>query len=343
MRLSQSAEMNMSSMEDKITGYLEELSPSVLGLEDKGSIEILAMTPGSYNLNFHFRIDQKDFIFRVNIEQQSGLANQIEHEFNVLKFVEGHDIAPRAFYFDDSRKYFEFDILIEEYLEGPTLSLQADCLPEVAELLTRLHALDSAGMPFMTWQDPLAKTLELIHGDLVGYVAAKNTDKKTINLAGRLLAVFEGQVGRRRHLFQADCLNHTDLCCENFVKTAEGFRLIDWEKPRVDDCTYDLGCFLAEPAQLYNSRKVLTSEERIGFIEAYAGLSGQNPEQLFQKVDIREPMISLHWILWAATMLANLSDQRTSPELVQAHEEKIARYKRVAKPANIERLIERCV
>ena len=60
-----------------------------------------------------------------------------------------------------------------------------------------------------------------------------------------------------------------------------------------------------------------------------------------EKVNIREPMISLHWILWAATMLANLSDQRTSPELVKAHEEKIVRYQRVANPQNIERLIER--
>jgi hypothetical protein len=40
-------------------------------------------------------------------------------------------------------------------------------------------------------------------------------------------------------------------------------------------------------------------------------------------------------------MLSNLRDQRTSPELVKAHEEKIARYERVANPDNIKRLIER--
>jgi hypothetical protein len=41
-------------------------------------------------------------------------------------------------------------------------------------------------------------------------------------------------------------------------------------------------------------------------------------------------------------MLSNLRDQRTSVELVEAHEEKIVRYERVANPENIERLIERC-
>ena len=68
----------------------------------------------------------------------------------------------------------------------------------------------------------------------------------------------------------------------------------------------------------------------------------KNADHLKEKVNIREPLISLHWILWAATMLSNLRDQRTSPELVEAHEEKIVRYERVANPENIERLIERC-
>ena len=58
-------------------------------------------------------------------------------------------------------------------------------------------------------------------------------------------------------------------------------------------------------------------------------------------VNIREPLISLHWILWAATMLSNLKDKRTSPELVEAHREKIVRYERVANAENIERLMER--
>ena len=329
-------------MQENITRYLDNLPSDLLELPGSGSIDILEMIPGSYNLNYHVRIGHKDFIFRVNIEQQSGLSNQIEHEFSVLKFVEGHCIAPRAFYFDDSRKHFDFDILIEEFLEGPPLSLQQVDLFEVAELLTRLHSLDPAGMPFAIWQDPLAGTHELTRMDLIGYKAAKNPDKKTIRLANLVQAKSAVQLSKRRHLFQADCLNHTDLCCENFVKTTEGLRLVDWEKARLDDSTYDLGCFLSEPAELYNSRKVLNSEDRSRFIEAYAGLNGKNPDLLMEKINIREPLISLHWILWAATMLSNLRDQRTSPELVKAHEEKIARYERVANPENIERLIERC-
>jgi len=331
----------MPAIEEKITQYLQDLPPTILGLRDTGSIEILEMTPGSYNLNFHVRVGQKDFIFRVNIDQQSGLSNQIEHEFSVMKFLEGHGIAPQVFHFDDSRKYFDFDILIEEYLEGPPLSLQMEYLPEVAELLTRLHALDPAGMPFALWQDPLACIYELTRSDLAGYEAAISPDKKTISLAQKVLAKSEALLNKQRHLFQAESLIHTDLCCENFIKTADGLRLIDWEKPRVADYTYDICCFLSEPVELYNSREVLNSEERRYFIDAYAGLSGKNPDHLMEKINIKEPLISLHWILWAATRLSNLKDQRTLPELVEAHEEKIVRYERVANPQNIERLIER--
>ena len=56
----------MFALEEKITHYLEDLPPDLLGLQEIGSIEILKMTPGSYNLNFHVRVGQKDIIFRVN-------------------------------------------------------------------------------------------------------------------------------------------------------------------------------------------------------------------------------------------------------------------------------------
>jgi hypothetical protein len=203
----------MSSMKENITRYLEDLPPDLLGLRDTGAVDVLQMTPGSYNLNFHVRVGQKDFIFRINIEQQSGLTNQIEHEFNVLKFLEGHCIAPQVYHFDDSRTCFDFDILIEEYLEGPPLSLQKEFLPEVAELLTRLHVLDPGGMPFVIWQDPLTSNFELTHGDLAGYEAALSPDKKTIRLAKKVLAKSETLLNKQRHILQAKFLTQTYLWC----------------------------------------------------------------------------------------------------------------------------------
>ncbi|UCD77724.1 MAG: aminoglycoside phosphotransferase family protein [Desulfobacterales bacterium] len=304
------------------------------------SIEILAMTPGSYNLNYHVRVDRKEFIFRINIDPQSGLSNQIEYEFRVLKFLEGHGIAPKAYYFDDSRKRFDFDILIEEYLRGPPLPLEKKYLPAVAQILMRLHSLEPRGVPLVIRRNPLAGIFEQTRNELTAYAAKMSPDKKTIGLGQKVLAKSETLIGKHQQLFQADSLIHTDLCCENFVLTAGGLRLIDWEKPRVDDGIYDVACFLAGPAELYNSDTVLNSEERTYFIEIYARLGGKNPDYLMEKLKIIEPLISMHWILWAATMLCNLRDRHTSPELVEVHKVKIARYERVANPENIEKLLD---
>jgi hypothetical protein len=48
----------------------------------------------------------------------------------------------------------------------------------------------------------------------------------------------------------------------------------------------------------------------------------------------------LHWILWGATKLCDLKDQRTIPQLVAAHEAKIQRYERLATPQNIKKILD---
>jgi thiamine kinase-like enzyme len=116
--------------------------------------------------------------------------------------------------------------------------------------------------------------------------------------------------------------------------------MIDWEKPRVDDCSYDLSCFLSEPAQLWCTTDVMEAEDGQAFLEEYARLSNKNVDLLVEKVRLREPMISLHWILWGAIKLCDLREQRTSPELLGAHEEKKSRYERLARPENVEKLLD---
>lgn len=331
--------MSASAFEKKIVQYLEQLTPRVIGLESVDSIEILDMTPGAYNLNYHVRVNEKKFIFRINIEQQSGLANQIEVEFTVLKFLGGRNIAPQGLHFDDSKNYFDFDILLEEYLEGPHLSLGQD-VSAVAHLLAKLHSLKPVNLPCVTWKDPLVDTYALVRRDLEKYEAHKTASSEMITLTKKILKKAETAINDYRHLYQADCLNHTDVACDNFIKTAKGLRMIDWEKPRVDDYSYDIGCFLSEGAQLWCTEKIMPSADRDRFLQIYAQKCGDDLERVLEKNKIREPLISLHWILWGATKLCDLKDHRTIPQLVAAHEEKIQRYERLAMPRNIQKILD---
>jgi len=331
-----------NGMRKHIEKYLQSIAPGILGVEKMAPLMIHKMTPGSYNLNFHISVDRKEFIFRVNIDQQSGLCKQAEYEYNTLKFLEGHGLAPYVYHLDDTRRHFEFDILIEQYLEGPHLLLDKPHVTQVAALLAKLHSLNHHGFNFIAWQDPLKDTFEFVQHDIAHYKIRRTAEKKIIARSERALEEFGLRTLTSDLAFHADCLNHTDVGCDNFIRTPQGLRMIDWEKPRVDDCSYDLSCFLSEPAQLWCSPHVLDAENRESFIEEYARASGKNLELLRKKIRIREPMVSLHWILWGATKLCDLREKRTSPELVEAHEEKIYRYERVANPENIERLIERC-
>ena len=323
----------------RIEKYLKNIAPGILGVQNMESVEIHKMTPGSYNLNFHISVGVKEFIFRVNIDQQSGLSRQVQYEYNTLKFLQGHGLAPDVYHLDDTRQYFEFDILIEQYLEGPHLLLEKSYIPQVAASLAKLHSLDHHGVNFISWQDPLKDTYEFVQNDIAHYKTRKTAEEKIITQSERTLEEIGLRILKSDLPFQADSLNHTDVGCDNFIRTAEGLRMIDWEKPRVDDCSYDLSCFLSEPAELWCSPHVLNAAEREAFIEEYARLSGKSIELLRKKIRIREPMVSLHWILWGATKLCDLREERTSPELLGSHEEKIFRYERIARVENVEKIL----
>ncbi len=220
-----------AGLRKSIEKYMRNMPPEILGIRNTDYLNILKMTPGSYNLNFHINADQKDFIFRVNIEQQSGLSKQANYEYNALKFLEDHKLAPHVYHIDDTRQHFDFDILIEQYLEGPPLTLGKSQLPKVAAVLAKLHSLRLHGMKFITWQDPLEDTYNFVKKDIAHYETRKTAEKEIITLTEQILKKIRSRVLKTNLPFQADSLNHTDVVCDNFIQTPQGLRLIDWENP----------------------------------------------------------------------------------------------------------------
>lgn len=330
----------LTSLEQKIVKYLHDLAPEILGLNQCRNIEILAMTPGSYNLNYHVVVDDIRFIFRVNIRAQSGLSNQIDYEFKVMKFLEPYQITARAFYFDNSRKHFDFDILIEEYLEGSWLSLTEEDMPAAAEIIARLHMLNPHPLSLITWSDPLLDTVKLLQIDLDEYKPKKSADKKVISLTEKFFKIMNPRIEKMRSIFKPDGINHTDVAIDNFVKTKQGLRLIDWEKPRFDDCSYDICCFLNKPAQLWCTPDVLSDRGREIFFNKYIEYSGKDSTLMAEKVAVREPLVALHWIYWGMNRMCDLKDQTTASALQQVHEERVHRWERISDPKLIEQLIE---
>lgn len=330
--------VSISGLEQQIVQYFRNISPKVLDIEPSRPVEILDMTPGAYNLNFHVAVDGKRFIFRVNILQQSGLADQIDYEAAVMEYLYPHQITPRVFHVDNTKSFFDFDVLIEEYLEGPYISLTEAEMPAVAALLAQLHSLDPAPVRLITWSRPLEDTQALVLSDLHEYMAKKSADERVIALTNQFLAKAGPVIQEKSKLFAPDGINHTDVAVDNFIKTKGGLKLIDWEKPRFDDCTYDVCCFLSEPAQLWCVPQVLSAQGRDVFLQEYLRLSGKNAQLFLEKIRVREPLVSLHWVFWGLNRLCDLKDQTTVSELQEVHEERVSRWERIADPLHIEKL-----
>jgi len=330
---------SISGLEQQIIRYFGTISAEMLGVEPSKPVEILDMTPGAYNLNFHVAVDGKRFIFRVNIQQQSGLADQIDYESAVMRYLYPYQITPKVFHIDNTKSFFDYDVLIEEYLEGPYISLVEAEMPAVAALLAKLHCLDPAKVPLITWSRPLEDTQELVLSDLREYKTKKSADEGVIALTNRFLAKAHPIIQDTSSLFAPDGINHTDVAVDNFIKTKDGLKLIDWEKPRFDDCTYDVCCFLSEPCQLWCVPEVLPPAGREIFLQEYIRLSERDPELFREKVRIREPLVSLHWVFWGLNRLCDLQDQTTVSALQEVHEERVSRWQRIADPLHIEKLI----
>jgi thiamine kinase-like enzyme len=331
-------------VEDQVKAYLQDLPPEMFGFEQAVPIEVLGMFAGAYNLNYHVRIGDKALNFRINIEQQSGLSEQIKYEYMALQYLDGQEIAPKAYHLDSSKSHFNFDILIEEYLDGPFLTFGQEEIPEIASVLAKLHSLDPPDhYPWLSWKDPLECNYLQVQEDLRSYESKITPDRKLVDLARQALRKWAPLRERHGKLFSADKLNHTDVVRDNFIKSKKGLRMIDWEKPRLDDCSYDICCFLSEPAQLWCSHisdKVYSHQEREQFIETYVEIIGICPDLLAEKIKIRQPIVSLHWILWGAGKLCDLRDGLTIPELVTIHETKKHRYERISDPLLVEKLLE---
>ena len=93
-------------MKAELKFIIENLNPKLLGV-DKVSIDSFKkLGVGEGNLNYLFKIKNKKFICRVNIDKR--VPNKSKNEFESLKRVENLNIAPKTFYYHPKDKKFPY-------------------------------------------------------------------------------------------------------------------------------------------------------------------------------------------------------------------------------------------
>ena len=331
----------MASLQESVITYVTNVLPGQLEICGGSVPEIERIIIANYNINVIVKLEGQKFVFRLNVEQQSGISDQIEYEYETLQFLEKHNISPRVHLIDNSKTILPYGFLIEEFIEGPHLDYdEADGIIEAARLLSLLHRIPLPNKNFfVVWQNPLKQSLKDVEDLIESYSARRSKNDILLDLSKHIVSKLETITDRHSKDFTGSSIIHTDVCNDNFIRSPRGLKLIDWEKPRIDDPSYDLCCFLGAPSELWSSPRTMKKEEVDLFLCEYCRNGGLSLDHVKLKTMIRQPFVSLHWVLWAAIRLADLMDGTISKDLMQFHVKSVDRYKKVAAVEHLEMIL----
>ncbi len=224
----------------------------LLGFDKEKPLEVKDVDPKSPSghWNFLLRQEGKEFVFRLVGDEKPIKGNEIEREFAILSHVAPYKVAPQPFYF--SKTEFKEPFLIEEFLKGELFTQldekeQATQIPAVVSLLaktsnmpvteeirTQLQPINSYKKAIDTWQRRLAEIekagqyetqLDQIKACMPGAKA------KLIALEPILESAPETFVFKSPHAGHG-------------IKTADGFRFLNWGEAGYGDPSYALAVFL---------------------------------------------------------------------------------------------------
>ena len=160
--------------------------------------------------------------------------NQIRYEYDSIKFLEPSGVTPKVYFVDDSLSFFQYGILIMEFLEGEPLQYEKD-LSKAAAIFSRIHSLD------VKKNYTHFKVEDRIFSDRI-----KEGERLLANVwesphvSVEIKSFFDqfidwAKVNRSKEQYFIDepwhVVNNTEVNSHNFIIGKQKSYLIDWEKP----------------------------------------------------------------------------------------------------------------
>lgn len=171
------------------------------------SPQIVPITAGRTNRNFAVRDGGRSYFVRIGKDlPHHGIDRRVERQ--ALTLAAAADIAPPLVYAREG-------ILVTDFIDGPTLTkdtIEDRHLPSIGALLRRLHCTAGEDLPVFSPVDASLFYLDQL-ADGVPEVELRC-------MRGKLSRMDKGE---------CRCLVHGDLIPENFIESAAGLRLVDWE------------------------------------------------------------------------------------------------------------------
>jgi aminoglycoside phosphotransferase (APT) family kinase protein len=313
----------------------------VLGLAPGTLASLDFLAQGEYNLNYLLRhADGPPLVVRVNTGTQIGKAGgaQIAYEAAALRLLASTGVAPRLHYLDDTLADLPYGLLVMEYLPGGPLRYgDAAHLVAAARTLARLHQVPAAPADTFIVRRPLVDDLAEGRGWLEAYLACVQAPAAVRALFARILERAARDAERSAGRFPPPfALAHTDVQAHNFVveERPDGPhpRLVDWERPLIDDPSYDLAHFTIPTTTRWKAGYTLSLAEIEVFLAAYcAARPDLDPTELRERLRIRRPFILLRAISWCAGAWVDY----TGPGRAIAHHDTLERIEEYLQPETL--------
>lgn len=286
---------------DKIKNYIIN-NKSLGSLKLNKDIKVSFLAQGEYNINFTIEDLNKKYVFRVNTGSQLNLDNQIIYEYNALKTLEISKVTPKVYYVDNSKKHFDYGILIMEFLEGFPLNYDKD-LNKASNIFGKIHSLDLDKIDtsrFIIENNLFSDRILEANRLLESFLISPIIDKKLKSFFIKFLDYVEKNKHKEKYFInnKYHVINNTEVNSHNFIIGEESY-LIDWEKPVISDPCQDLTQFLAPTTTLWKANYILSKEEIDKFYKEYIKVIGKDIN-IRERVHIYTPYLYLRALSWCA-------------------------------------------
>jgi len=334
--------MSVESLIHSIENYISSYLLSFLKLSRNTHFKIEDVIISNYNINVIIKIGVENYLLRINVEQQSGMPHQLEIEYKIHKYLSQFKITPQVFLIDISRNWIPYDFILEEFTPGDHLNYDdLESIRDAAKILAKLHSIPIPNPNFLImWRDPLEDLLKELAKMYEDYEKRRVKNRDLLKYGKLLLHKLQKITPEYKNIFKPNSIVHTDVVNDNFLRSNKCIKIIDWEKPRIDDESYDLCVFLGKPPQLWASKRLMTEYEKNVFIETYSRFRNIGPESIIEKIFIRQPYVSFRWILWASHRKADVDEKIIPSEIIEFHKKNYHRYEKTSALENLIELIE---
>ncbi|WP_125707909.1 aminoglycoside phosphotransferase family protein [Companilactobacillus zhongbaensis] len=295
----------------KIKEYLKNATINTeCNMGEVQKVDFLAQ--GEYNRNFFISDNLgQNFVFRINYGSQINQAKQARYEFQALNMLFPSGRTPKPLLLDDSKQYFDHDILIEQFLPGRPLIYERD-LSQAAEIFGDVHRLtldDHQISQLITETNICSDRINEAKSLLETVFQSNKVDKDGKKILTTLFNWCNNHVDDQYFSQQPQNIVNTEVNSNNFLITDDYGYLIDWEKPVYSNSVQDLTQFLAKTTTLWRTDTILSQKQVDQFLLYYSRLVERSYEEVKESVISYMPFLLLRALSWCAMLITTYDEK----------------------------------